>query len=152
MSSLLLISCHCLVDVMFQSCVMSSLMSLARPCIVDVLLCLVLLCVNFPCDRVANSYTVSSLSCCCLVLNFFNQIIFFPAARKTISTAIMWKIFFDQVFAHLAYVPLTYRRIKKLRVLMINKNPRKSLSSRNGNEILNWRRNNHGTISYYCYS
>ena len=41
-----------------------------------------------------------------------------------------------------AYEPSTYRRVKKLRVLIKNKNLRKSLARRNGNEILIWSWNN----------
>ena len=37
-----------------------------------------------------------------------------------------------------------YSRVNKLRVLIINKNLRKSLASRNGNEILIWIWNNSG--------
>ena len=35
-----------------------------------------------------------------------------------------------------AYVPPTYRRIKKLRVIIINKDVRKSLARKNGNDII----------------
>ena len=93
--------------------------------------------VSFPCYRVTNSNTVSSLSCRYLVLLLFSSDSFFLfTARNTISTAIMWKIFLYQVYTNLAYVSPTYRRVKKLQVLMINKNLHKSLASRNGNEIL----------------
>ena len=69
--------------------------------------------VNFPFYRVANSNTVSSLSCRCLVLILFSSDSFiFFTARKTISTAIMGKIFLCQVYANLVYVPPTYRRVK----------------------------------------
>ena len=64
------------------------------------------------------------------------------AVRKTIITAIMYQIFLYQVYTNLAYVPHTYRKVKKLRVLTINKNLRKSLASRNGNDILIWSWNN----------
>ena len=104
---------------------------------------LVLLCVNFPCYSVATSYTGLSLSRRCLVLIFFHRITFFWfAERKTISTAIMRKVFLYQVYTNLVYVPPTYRRVKKLRVLMINKNLHKSLASRNVNEIFVWSCNN----------
>ena len=88
-----------------------------------------------------------TLSCLCHVAvsswYCFHQIPFFLfGPRKNISTAIMWKIFFHQVYTKLAYVPPRYRRLKKLRVLTINKNLRKSLDSRNGNEILIWSWNN----------
>ena len=54
----------------------------------------------------------------------------------------MGKIFLYQVYTNLAYVPPTYRRVKKLQVLMINKDVRKYLARKNGNEILIWSRNN----------
>ena len=41
-----------------------------------------------------------------------------------------------QLYTNLAYVSPTYRRVKKLRVLMINKDVRKSLARKNGNEII----------------
>ena len=74
---------------------------------------LVILCVNFPCYRVANSNTILSLSRRYLVLIFFRQIPFFLfAARKNISNVIMWKIFLYQVYTNLAHVPPTYRIFK----------------------------------------
>ena len=75
---------------------------------------LVILCVNFPSYRVANSNTVSSLSRRCLVLIFLLLYSFFSfVSRNTISTAIMWKIFLHQVYTNLAYVTLTDKRVKK---------------------------------------
>ena len=50
----------------------------------------------------------------------------------------MWRIFLYQVYTNLAYVPPTYRRVKKLQVLIINKSLRLYLASRNGNDILIW--------------
>ena len=50
----------------------------------------------------------------------------------------MRKIFVYQVYTNLAYVPPTYRRVKKLQALVINKDVRKSLAHKNGNEILIW--------------
>ena len=68
---------------------------------------------HFPCYRIANSNTVSSLSRCCLVLYYFHQIpLFLFTARNTISTAIMRKTFLHQVYPNLVYVPPTYRRVK----------------------------------------
>ena len=61
----------------------------------------------------------------------------------------MLKIFLYQVYTNLAYVTPTYSRVKKLRVLTINKNLRKSLASRNGNEILIWIWNNPPHIMPY---
>ena len=92
--------------------------------------------VDFTCYWAANSNDVSSLSIRCLVLIFFSSDFFWFAARNTISTAIMRKIFFYQVYTNLAYVPPTYRRVKKLQVCMINKNVRKSLARKKGNNIL----------------
>ena len=54
----------------------------------------------------------------------------------------MWKIFLYQVYANLAYVPPTYRGVKKLQVITINKNLPESLASINVNEILIWIWNN----------
>ena len=54
----------------------------------------------------------------------------------------MWKIFLYQVYTNLAYVPPTYRRVKKLQVLIINKNLCTPLDIVNGNEILIWIWNN----------
>ena len=100
---------------------------------------LVILCVYFHCYRVANSCTVLSLSCFLIVLMFFSSYSFFLfTARKTISTAIMWKIFLYQVYTNLAYVPPRNRRVKQLQFIMINKNQHKYLASRNGNEIIIW--------------
>ena len=50
----------------------------------------------------------------------------------------MRKIFLYRVYTNLAYVPPMYRRVKKLRVRMINKDVRKSLAIKKGNEILIW--------------
>ena len=84
---------------------------------------------------VANSNTVSWMSCFDIV---FIELLFLFTARNTISTAIIRKIFLYQVYTNLAYVPFTYRRIKTLRVLMINKYLYKSLARKNGNKILIW--------------
>ena len=54
----------------------------------------------------------------------------------------MQKIFLYQVYTALEYVPPMYRRVKKLPVLMINKDVRKSLVHKNGNNILIWIWNN----------
>ena len=70
-------------------------------------------------------------------LLFLSYDFFLFSARKTISTAIMWK-----VYTNLTYVPPMYIRVKKLRVLIINKNLCKSLGSRNGNDIIIWSWNN----------
>ena len=57
------------------------------------------------------------LSCLCIVnvsFFFFHQIPFFLfTAINTISTAITRKIFLHQMYTNLAYVPPTYRRVKK---------------------------------------
>ena len=72
-----------------------------------------------------------------LFLYCFHQIPFPPfASRDTISTAIIRKIFLYQLYTNLAYAPLTYRRVKKLRVIMIYKDVRKPLAHKKGNEIL----------------
>ena len=93
--------------------------------------------VDCPCYRVANSSTVLSLSIHCLVLILFSSDSFSSfASRNTISAAIVQKIFLYQVYNKFAYVPPTYRRVKKLRVLMINKDVCKSLARKKGNEIL----------------
>ena len=81
---------------------------------------------------ITNIHTVSFLYCRCIVLILFSSDSFFLfTERNTISTAIMWEIFFYQVYTHLAYVPRTHRRVKKLRVLIINKDLRKSLARKN---------------------
>ena len=54
----------------------------------------------------------------------------------------MRKIFLYQVYTNLLYVPPVYRRVKKLRVLMINKDVRKSLALKKGNENTIWIWNN----------
>ena len=93
--------------------------------------------VDFPCYHVVNSTTVSYMSSRCLVLMLFSSdSSFLFAARNTIITVIMWKVFLYQVYTNLLYVPPTYRRVKKPRVLIINKSLRKSLDSRNRNDIL----------------
>ena len=48
------------------------------------------------------------------------------------------------------YVPPAYRRVKKLRVLMINKDVRKKLARKNGNEILIWSWNNPPDLPMNC--
>ena len=60
----------------------------------------------------------------------------------------MRNIFLYQVYTNLAYVPPTYRIVKKLQVLMINRNLRKSLAHKNGNEILIWSWNNPQSMRY----
>ena len=50
----------------------------------------------------------------------------------------MREIFLHQVYTNLAYVPHTYRRVKKLLVLMINKDVCKYLARKDGNESLIW--------------
>ena len=71
---------------------------------------------------------------------FFSSDSFFFsfAARNTISTAIVRKIFLYRVYTNLAYVTPMYRRVKKLQVIMINKDVRKSLARKKGNDILIW--------------
>ena len=54
----------------------------------------------------------------------------------------MRKIFLYRVYTYLAHVPCTYRRVKRPRVLMINKDVHKPLARKNGNEILIWIWNN----------
>ena len=53
-------------------------------------------------------------------------------------------MFLYQVYTNLAYAPPTYRRVKKLQVLMINKDVRKYLACKNGDEILICSWNNPG--------
>ena len=81
--------------------------------------------------------------CLCLVaVSFwccFRQIPFFwSAAWNTISTAIIRKIFLYQMYTNLACVPPRYRRVKKLQVIVINKDVRKSLECKKGNENSIW--------------
>ena len=60
---------------------------------------------------------------------YFRQILFYPfTARNTISTTIMRKIILFQVYTNIAYVPHMYKRVKKLWVLVINKDVRNSLT------------------------
>ena len=95
--------------------------------------------VYFTCFQVANSNPVSSISSRCLVLIFFHQIPFFSfAAWNNISNAIMRKIFLYQVYTNLAYLSPTYRRVKKLWVLIINKVVRKPLACKKGYENPIW--------------
>ena len=95
--------------------------------------------VYFNCYRVTNSNTVQSLYRCFLVLIFFHQIrLFLFTARNTISSEVMRKIFLYQVYINLAYTPPYVQESKKLRVLMINKDLRKSLARKNGNNIHIW--------------
>ena len=69
----------------------------------------------------------------------FHQILFFLFdAQNTISTVIMRKIFVYQIYTNLAHVPPTYRRVKKLEVLIINKDVHKSLAHKNGNDNPIW--------------
>ena len=73
-------------------------------------------------------------------------------ARKNISTSIMWKIFLYQVYTNLTYAPPTYRRVKKIRVLIINKDAHKYLARKNGNEILIWTWNKPKQLTPYQLS
>ena len=76
-----------------------------------------------------------------LLWYFFHQIPYFSFTTwNTISTAIMRKIFLYQMYTNIAYLPPTYRRVKKIRVIIINKNVRKSLARKNGNDnpIRSW--------------
>ena len=50
----------------------------------------------------------------------------------------MRDIFMYQIYTNLVYVPTTYRRLKKLRVIMINKDVRKYLARKNGNKNPIW--------------
>ena len=50
----------------------------------------------------------------------------------------MQKMFLYQVYTNLAYVHPMYRRVKKVQALVINKDLRKSLAGKKGNEILVW--------------
>ena len=54
----------------------------------------------------------------------------------------MRKIFLYKVYTNLAYVSPTYRRVKKIRVIMINEGVRKPLACKKVNEILIWSWNN----------
>ena len=85
--------------------------------------------VDFTSFQVANSNTVSSQSSRCLVLILFSSD-YFPPVRcmKYYQYCNHKENFLYQVYTNLEYVPPTYRRIKKLRVLMINKDVHKSLS------------------------
>ena len=95
--------------------------------------------VDFPCYHVANSNTVLYLSRRCIVLIFFSSdSFFFVHCKKDYQYCNNAENILYQVYNNLAYVPTTYRRVKKLRVIMINKNLRKSLACKNGNEILIW--------------
>ena len=95
--------------------------------------------VYFPWFQVANSNTVSPLSSCCLVLVFFSSYSFFSVCcMKYYQYCNHAKIFLFQVYTSLAYVTPTYRWVKELRVLMINKDVCKSLARKKVNEILIW--------------
>ena len=50
----------------------------------------------------------------------------------------MREIFLYQAYTNLAYVPPTYRRVKKMRFIIINKDVSKSLVHKKGNKILIW--------------
>ena len=97
---------------------------------------------DFTCFQVANSDTVSSISSYFIVLILISSDFFFLFATwNTISTAIMRKILSYQVHTNLVYIPPTYRGVKKLWALMINKELRKSLARKKGNENPIWRWN-----------
>ena len=104
-------------------------------------------CVDFPCYRVANSNTVLYQSCYCIVFIFFIRL-FPPRSQQVILSVLKsYKKVLYQVYTNLLYVPRTYRRLKNLRVLIINKDERKSFESKNRNEILVWSWNNSVTLS-----
>ena len=95
--------------------------------------------VDFPCFRVANSNTVSSLSSRCLVLVFFHQIPFFRSLHEILSVLqSCGKCFCTKCTLTLRMHPLCRGEFKK-RVLMINKDIRKSLAHKNGNNNPIWR-------------
>ena len=54
-----------------------------------------------------------------------------------------------QVYTNLSYVPRTYTRVKKVRVLIINKDVRKSLACKNRNEIRIWSWNDSVVNKWY---
>ena len=99
--------------------------------------------VDFPCYRVANSNTISSLSRRCLILVLFSSDSFcLVHCKKYYQYCNHTQNIFVSSVHYLAYVPPTYRRVKKLRVLMINKDTHTSLAHKNGNDILIWIWNN----------
>ena len=63
----------------------------------------------------------------------------------------MQKIFLYQVYTNLAYVPPTYRRVKKLLVLVINKDVHKHLARKKGNENPIWSWNNSNIFFLFSY-
>ena len=95
--------------------------------------------VGFLCFRVSKSNTVLSLSIRCLVLILFSSdYFFFIRCMKYYQYCNHAEIFLYQMYTNLEYVPPTYRRVKKLRLIMINKNVRKSLERKKLNENLIW--------------
>ena len=73
---------------------------------------------------------------------FFYQIsFFFFTAINSISTAIMWKNFTNCTLTLRLY-PLHTGELKKLRVIIINKDIRKYLAHKKGNYIIIWSWNN----------
>ena len=71
-----------------------------------------------------------------------------PIIQKDISKSeVLWPLSRPS-----AYVPPTYRRVKKLLVLIINKDVRKSLVHKNGNDILVWRWNKPQQMKAYTHN
>ena len=92
----------------------------------------------FRCSCVANINTVLSLSCCCLVLIFLSShLCFYCFLQDRLSVLKKIKILY-QVYTNLAYIPPSLMRVKKLRVLMSNKNLCMLLVIINGNNIIIW--------------
>ena len=90
-----------------------------------------------------TSNTVLSLSSCCLVLIFFSSESFYLVhCKKYYQYCNHADNILYEVYTNLAYVPPPYRRVKKLRFLMINKNVRKYLAHKKGNGIIIWIWNN----------
>ena len=99
--------------------------------------------VDFPCYCVANSNTVSSMSCLCLVaVSFwycFHHIPFFRSMQKILpKLQSCGKYFCIKCALTLCMYPLRKGELKKLPVLIINKDVRKYSARKKGNYILIW--------------
>ena len=95
--------------------------------------------VNIPFYRVANSNTVSYLSHCCLVLILFSSdsFLFFHWKKDYQYWNHVENYFVTSVHQPCVCTPYV-QESKKLRVIIINRNQRNSLATKNRNEIIIW--------------
>ena len=98
---------------------------------------------GFPCFQVATNNTVLSLSNRYLIsIIFSSDSFFYIRCMKYYQYCNHAENILYQIYTNLAYEPPMYRRVKILHFLMINKDVRKSLACKKGNDNPIWSWNN----------